>query len=215
MSRTLLLTRVAPGTINSRGVETLRLSLVVDGVERDHVEALSGAPGRQVFRTLANERRGFLEPIPEGIYSVGPLEWAGRPGDYSTMWSEALGPVIAELYAARAIVLHLDGGAPGSAGCVCTVTMEGLRRVVSWFEAGQPTEMRVDWGLGSLPAPSTPGRVAKLFSRPEKTTLLVDGKPQPGVLLSLTHSNGAAALAINGRVRKILSAEVLLRFADE
>ena len=157
--RYLRATRGTPGQLNAEGLEPIRLALWQDrpNQEIDHVLTYTGAPGAQNFRTLRNERRGVLEPIPEGIYrDIGPLEWAGGVGNYQQFWSPSLGPVVAQLYGERAIMLHLDANrsyAPGSAGCLCPVDLAGLKKVVSWWAEGKPAWLEVDWGLGTVGKP--------------------------------------------------------------
>jgi hypothetical protein len=206
VSRFLRLTRAQPGVLDPVGLERLRLALWDGGREVAHVEAISGARGRQVFRSLSNEVRGQLEPIPEGRYhQVGGLEWAGKPGDYSARWSEALGPVVVELYGERAIMLHIDGGATGSAGCVCPRNWADLRIVVGWFEAGKPEWLEVDWGDvpgGKVGKPAIkkpdPLHRVKLFARPGKAVAYRDGVSQDALNALLEYKAGKLALTING-----------------
>lgn len=134
--------------VASSGVELLNLS---NGHES--IVALSGVASKQNFRSSASQVVGALEPIPEGVYDLGPLEWAGRPGDYKTVWSGALGPVWVTIDPARAIGFHLDANAataPGTAGCVGFPDMATLKRFVSWFTPTPPTRLVVDWGLGTV-----------------------------------------------------------------
>lgn len=152
-ARWLRLTRT--GERDAYGCEWLLLQLRRDDNKiLDSMRVVSGAPSRQVFRAAANAVSGRLEPIPEGNYTdLGPVEWAGKSGDYSASWGSGLGPVWVDLFAPRAIGLHLDANrqsAPGSAGCVCPVTVADLERVVSWWQDGRPERLVVDWGLGTL-----------------------------------------------------------------
>jgi len=206
LSRYLRLTRGTPGQVGPEGVEPLRLALWNGSKELGHVLAYSGAPGAQNFRTLAQERRGVLEPIPEGIYrEVGPLEWAGGAGNYKTYWSDSLGPVVAQLYGERAIMLHLDANrsyAPGSAGCVCPVDFAGLQTVVSWWAAGVPDRLEVDWGLGTVTRPTVAGEEqihrVKLYAKPGKCVAYRDGVSQDALAARLDYHGGKLGLAING-----------------
>ena len=204
--RFLRLTRGTPGQVNTEGIEPLRLALWVEGKETDHILAYSGAPGAQNFRTLDNERRGLLEPIPEGVYrEVGPLEWAGAIGNYQASWSSSLGPVVAQLYGERAIMLHLDANrsyAPGSAGCVCPIDMVGLKAVVSWWAGGLPDRLEVDWGLGTVGRPTVAGEEqihrVKLYAKPPKCVAYRDGVSQDALAARLDFHGGKLGLAING-----------------
>lgn len=213
MSRFLRLTRAQPGVLDPAGLERLRLALWQGGREIAAVEAISGAAGRQVFRSLSHEQRGVFEPIPEGRYhNVGPLEWAGKPGDYGARFShlspgtaEALGPVVAEIYGERAIMLHIDGGATGSAGCVCPRNWADLRTVVSWWEQGVPEWLEVDWGDvpgGQIGKPvikkPDPLHRVKLFAKPGKAVAYRDGVSQDALSALLEYRGGKLALTING-----------------
>lgn len=173
------------------------------GREVDSVEAISGAPGRQIFRTLANEVRGVFEPIPEGRYhSIGNPEWAGGPGNYNTIWSAALGPVVVEIYGERAIMLHEDGGAIGSAGCLCPRTRVALKRVIGWWDDGKPEWVECDWGLGTVgkpeQAPASKSVWTKLYRNANGIVAFRDGEPQASLGLKLDYHSNRLGLAING-----------------
>lgn len=206
MSRYIRVTRGAPGQVGPEGVEPLRMALWVDGKEDDHVLAYSGAPGAQNFRTLANERRGVLEPIPEGSYhEIGALEWAGGPGNYQTYWSSALGPVVAQIYGERAIMMHLDANrsySPGSAGCLCPVDLVSLKKVVAWWTEGKPERVEVDWGLGTISRPKVSSEPqthrVKLYAKPGKCVAYRDGVSQDALSARLDYHSGKLGLAING-----------------
>lgn len=117
----------------------------------------SGAPTRQVFRTEPRQRSGSLEPIPEGHYILGSLDWAGKPGDYATQFPAIKSPIWVVIMRDRAIGFHLDGNrgyAPGSAGCIVFKTLDDLKRFVGWWnEVGGFRDCLVDWGLGYAPLP--------------------------------------------------------------
>lgn len=203
MSRFVRVTRATPGKLDGTGLEPLRMALWDGGRELEHVEAISGARGRQQFRTLANEVRGAFEPCPEGrYYRVGGLEWAGGRGNYNAAWSAALGPVVAEIYGERAIMLHVDGGAIGSAGCLCPRTMASMRRVVAWWEAGKPEWVECDWGLGTVGKPevAAPGKPVwtKLYRNSNGIQAFRDGEPQAALAVRLDYHSNRLGVAING-----------------
>lgn len=111
----------------------------------------SGAPYAQIFRDLPNEVAGRLEPIPEGVYHPGPLEFAsGVWGDYSVNFPEVQSPIWQVIHRTRSIGNHLDGNrvwAPGSAACPVFRTMGDVKIFVGWFQ-GDPyrmTSIWVDW----------------------------------------------------------------------
>lgn len=206
MSRYIRVTRGTPGKLNSEGLEPLRMALWENNKEVQAVTAYSGAPGRQNFRTLAQERRGVLEPCPEGIYrQIGGLEWAGKVDDYSASWAAGLGPVVIEVYGERAIMIHLDANrsfAPGSAGCLCPIDLNGLKTVVSWWKAGKPDWVECDWGLGTILSPTATPAVAshrvKLFAKPGKYSAFYDGIEQKAMSLKFDYHTGKLGLALNG-----------------
>lgn len=212
MSRFIRVTRGQPGTLNSEGLEVLRMALWDGGKEVAHVQAYSGAPDRQHFRTLALERRGVLEPCPEGVYHhIGGLEWAGKPGDYSASWDPGLGPVVIEVYGERAIMIHWDANrawAPGSAGCLCPITLDGLKTVVGWWLAGPPEWVECDWGLGTVRKPLVAGAITPAVA-PKLVTVAFDahdgrmqarqfGQVQPSLTVKLDHHSGKFGLWLNG-----------------
>jgi hypothetical protein len=219
MSRYVRVTRGAPGVYNGNGLEVLRLALWERGVEVSHVSAISGIAGRQNFRTLAHERRGVFEPIPEGRYTnLGHPEWHGRVGDHSDKWSEALGAVVIEIYGERAIMLHIDGNAPGSAGCLCPLSYAELDTVLNWWAGGKPEWLECDWGLGTLKPPeqATPAlEWIKLFVNHGRANAYRAGRDlgalsvrcdyQKGKLSGLSVNNQAVALDRVASLQLLLS----------
>jgi len=117
----------------------------------------SGAPGCQTFRTLPNERKGQLEPCPEGVFNLGPLVWKGKPGNYKDRFASVDSPIWVEIDPRRAIGFHLDGNrrtAPGSAGCLVFKTEDDMKQFVNWWNGyGGFGKLYCDWGLGYMPAP--------------------------------------------------------------
>lgn len=118
----------------------------------------SGAPGAQVFRTLVNERKGQLEPCPEGVFNLGPLEWAGGKGNYDAQFPQIQSPIWVMIDPRRAIGFHLDGNrrtAPGSAGCLVFKTVDDMKKFVNWYNGyGAFQQLICNWGLGSVKEPA-------------------------------------------------------------
>lgn len=174
------------GQWTSYGCEQLELlSYLPNGGIQGPIPVVSGAPGRQNFRTRAEEVRGHAEPCPEGEYRLGPLEWAGGPDNYSTIYSPALGPIWVDMNHS-AIGLHLDANvtySPGSAGCVVFRGLTDLRRFVSWMRMKYtPTRIIVDHGFGTVmnphadPAEDPDGRiVVRVNGETIGTGQLIDG----------------------------------------
>ena len=100
---------------------------------------------------------GSLQPIPQGLYTVGSLEWAGSRGDYSAAFSSAIGPFWVAITATfgddrGAFGFHMDHNytsSPGSAGCVVFQSLSVARLFVELFNdpRSRPRKLRVDWGI--------------------------------------------------------------------
>jgi GH24 family phage-related lysozyme (muramidase) len=153
---------------DANGLELLALRRIRDGIPMGEVLVVSGAPGKQVFATGARSKAQSLTPLPEGRYRLGPVEWKGGEGNWSTHWDgprSGLGPVWIDLIyeapgrtARSAIGFHLDANAPvapGSAGCVVFRTRADLETLLGWLKADGPAlrHLFVNWGLGTCPAP--------------------------------------------------------------
>ena len=146
--------------VDRSGLKVLRLVLGHQGVVKDSWNVVSGQPGAQVFRQGWESKAGSMEPLPEGYYTVGPVEFKGAKGDYKTSWGPGLGPVWLDILpkmktSRSALGFHLDENmstAPGTAGCVAFQDTESLKRFVMWFNKPNlaPKELTVNWGLGSV-----------------------------------------------------------------
>ena len=155
----LRLTRT--GDVDRRGLELLRLEFVVDRIPMETLLVVSGAPGRQGFRRGQDSKAGSLEPLPEGRYRVGDIEWKGGKDVYAGSWGAGLGPVWVGIEyeapgttARSALGIHLDenqGSSPGTAGCVGIRSMDELKRLVSLLRKHDPKLLFVDWKLGTCP----------------------------------------------------------------
>lgn len=211
MTKTLTLTRRPQPDQDDLAV----LYLACPG--KGSIQVVSGAPGRQNFRTRANAQRGRLEPIPEGEYELGPLEWAGGVGNYDKWWSGALGPVWVTIDPDREIGFHLDGnaadGAPGTAGCVGFRSMRGLQAFVEWFRDDPPRRLVVDWGLGTIgKQEAVGGRWSKVFLSQGRTSAYDGGvRVEELELRILREATGALHVWRNGQEipARSLAAQVL------
>ena len=145
----------------SNGLEDLNLALMQGNQVVDKVIAVSGQPGKQYFRKAGDSISGSMEPLPEGKWSLGGVEWAsGGKNSYSGSWGDGLGPVWVsvnpEMYTRRSdIGIHWDYNAsysPGTSGCIGITNKSDLQKVVSWFDNSltAPKETIVDWGLGTV-----------------------------------------------------------------
>lgn len=178
--------RITPGTAgpDAYGLIALHLSLLDgDGKEVGHLPCYSGQPGRQVFRTHDDPKAvaGCMEPLPEAVYRIQALDWAGGRHNYTARFSGALGPVFALLLpvagyemARSEFGFHLDANlstAPGSAGCPTFRTLADLKTWVGWMEAHKPATVTVDYGLGTVPKPGQ--------APPPALSVTFEGKPIP------------------------------------
>ena len=153
---------------DSEGCQILNLQYVKDNQVEDSLEVISGAPGRQVFKTGSGSQSGSFEPLPEGKWFINDIKWAGGKDKYNgTVFAEAEGPVKVPLdYQAPGttsrseILFHIDwnrGNGPrtaGTAGCIGLYNIADFKTLVSWLRDTDPRGLYVDWGLGTCPTPT-------------------------------------------------------------
>jgi hypothetical protein len=148
---------------HSNGLAELQVSLLRDGKLIDSIAAISGQPSNQSFRTAEISKSGSAEPLPEGYWTLGNVEWAsGIKGDESKSWADSndgVGPAWVSMQPTyqterSAIGFHLDNNSyiyPGTVGCVGLLNKQDLRKFVSWFDSSDaPKVAIVDWGLGTI-----------------------------------------------------------------
>ncbi|NJL39268.1 MAG: glycoside hydrolase family protein [Leptolyngbyaceae cyanobacterium RM2_2_4] len=127
------------------------------------LDVISGAPGRQNFRVPEDplDKAGNLEPIPQGRYMIGDIHWAGGRNNYDkdhAHETNGIGPVFVPIIKTfrdpkprDAFGFHVDRnkshGFPGSAGCVCPMTMDDLKELVRLLRLYDPRDLFVDWGI--------------------------------------------------------------------
>lgn len=146
---------------DARGLELLNLAYIKPGAAVASLLVVSGAPGRQSFRTGAASKSGSLEPLPEGRYGIEDIAWAGGKDNYKASWGAGLGPASVPLRylgpgatERSAIEIHYDanhGTSPGTAGCIGLQSIDDLRTLVGWLRDTDPRDLYVDWGLGTCP----------------------------------------------------------------
>ena len=117
----------------------------------------SGAVGHQKLRLPEDPRSvpGCLEPIPQGVYRIGSIEFAGGKDNYEASWGPGLGPVWVPLSATfsddrSAFGCHLDANintAKGSAGCLVLQNQKELERFVAALRKHDPKMLEVNWGI--------------------------------------------------------------------
>ena len=117
----------------------------------------SGAIGAQNFRKPNDPQSvpGNLEPIPQGKYTIGEIEFVNGKDNYSGTWGDGLGPVWIGLTAQfgddrNAFGIHIDANisrAVGSAGCVVLEDEKEMKRLVAALREYDPKTLSVEWGL--------------------------------------------------------------------
>jgi len=147
---------------NNKGLVELALERVRPAGGPEGFIVVSGAPGRQQFRTAAASQASSLEPLPEGLWRMEPPAWAGGVGNWTASWGPGLGPVSIPMTYLRPggtkrtlIEAHLDFNAPvspGTAGCIGVNTRRDMEALLRWYAEGV-REIYVDWGLGTCPKP--------------------------------------------------------------
>jgi hypothetical protein len=147
---------VRTGTKDSIGCEKILVTFEGTG---DFIYMRSGVPSRQIFRKADDPDcvPGSLEPIPQPpkkdqFYYIHDIEWAGGKDNYDEDFSTALGPVkvwLENKFPMRRseFLFHVDGGAPGSAGCLCVTSLADLKRLVALLRRHNPRKLVVDWNL--------------------------------------------------------------------
>jgi lysozyme len=129
------------------------------------ISVCSGRSNRQEFRKGRESRSRSNEPLPEGLWRIGDIKWAGgKDNYYGDVWNNGLGPAKIRLQyqgpdrtERSAIEIHIDwnrGRAPGTAGCVGVRNIADFKRLVAWLRDTDPRDLYVDWNLGTCPGMS-------------------------------------------------------------
>ena len=152
----LVLKKVQPEQLDSKGLYPMTLALMVGDVQRALFSVRSGAPGRQVFQKGGTgEIPGTLYPCPQGAYSVEDIKFAGGKDNYSVSHGPGLGPVFVPFepkFSTKrgSFGIHLDDNyatAAGSAGCIVVRQLQDLKNLVEVLREYDPKVLIVDWGL--------------------------------------------------------------------
>lgn len=209
--RTMVLQRTHKTLAN--GCEQLLLTLW-DGADRmkqpsgkdvEPIRIVSGWAGCQNFRTRAQQVTGRCEPIPEGVYDLGPVEWCGKRGDWETIWPDIKSAACIVIDPDRRILFHLDASNDGTAGCCGTETNADLARILYWRETLGADRLIVDHGLGTVLLPGSPRKLehAKGFAHPGGARLILAGKEVKAI--SIRVDKGKAFLTDAAGVQRELS----------
>jgi lysozyme len=145
-----------------QGLEWCKLDFVnPQGQVLDSLRMISGAPGKQRFKLPKDSVVGSGEPIPQGSYAIGDIDWAGGKDNYNASFSiagDGLGPVWVPLAKKQfddrdAFGIHGDWNwikaqnSPGSSGCVCASSLDDLKQLVALLRKHDPRELIIYWGL--------------------------------------------------------------------
>ncbi len=147
--------------VNSDGLEWLSLDFISSQQNvLNSLPVVSGVSSRQIFNLPEDSDAGSLEPIPQGRYVIGDIDWAGDKNNYDVPHfhkNDGIGPVFVPLIKhftqiddRDAFGFHVDWNerhSPGSAGCVCPTTMEDLKELVRLLRLYDPRDLFVDWDL--------------------------------------------------------------------
>lgn len=150
-------------------LDLLNLSLIsADGSTISSWPMVSGIPGRQNFRLPKDSVSGSLEPLPQGKYTLGPIEWKGKPYDWSIKWeTPGLGALWIALNAQfqtsrSGFGVHRDDNAnisPGSAGCLVNKDLGIMEDLVKAIDKYKPEYLLCDWSLDEK-KPTTTKKIA-------------------------------------------------------
>lgn len=190
MSYYLRLTKT--GVTDTTGLQNLELALYEEGKKTKTWIVNSGAPNAQTFRIYDDPKSvpGNMEPIPEGEYALGDLEFKGGKFDWLDSWGPGLGDLWVSIihkkgeYRRSAFGFHLDenrGWAPGSAGCVVFRNKHDAEDWVQEMRRVNAKTLIVDWGFGTVEPIRASVEVIedkqiKLYANDNGLTVVIDGK---------------------------------------
>lgn len=122
----------------------------------------SGQAYNQELQTDAKRQSGDMSPIPEHVYTLGQLEFAGGKFDWQGSWGTGIGDLwcainpVGGTGSTAALGFHLDDNrptSPGSAGCVVFRTKVDAETWVVAMRKHDPARLYVNWGLGTVSLP--------------------------------------------------------------
>lgn len=154
------------GTTEQGGLRIFALDLYVNGQVKKQWLVNSGQPDSQTKLTYNDPHSysGDMRPIPEAVYNIGSLEFAGGKFDWNDSWGPGLGDFWANIKPVggetkrRAFGFHWDENrrrSPGSAGCVVFATKKDVESFVAMMRKYDPEQLVVDYGFGTVPKAPT------------------------------------------------------------
>ena len=125
------------------------------------LQVISGTKEAQLFKLLKDRNPVNMEPIPQGRYAIGNIDWANGKDNYNfthIMDGEEIGPAWVDLHGEQegeqpSFGFHADWGwikkqhSAGSPGCVCPTSLNDLKTLVRLLREHNPRLLVVDWGL--------------------------------------------------------------------
>lgn len=149
------------------GLIVFELALWVGGEIAERWLVNSGQPPHQELMVYTDKRSysGDQRPIPEAVYRIGPLEFAGGKFDWADSWGPGLGDFWASItrldeagniadFIRSAFGFHWDENraySPGSLGCVVFPSKREVERFVKAMRKHDPSRLVVDYGFGTVP----------------------------------------------------------------
>jgi lysozyme len=145
-----------------QGLELCKLDFISpQGQVLDSLKVITGDSANQRFNLPKDSDQGSGEPIPQGRYEIGDIDWAGGRDNYNAahpISGNGLGPVWVPLKKLQiddrdAFGMHCDWNwltekhSPGSAGCVCPTSIDDLKELVRLLRKYDPRILVVYWGL--------------------------------------------------------------------
>ncbi|HMS39208.1 MAG TPA: L,D-transpeptidase family protein [Pyrinomonadaceae bacterium] len=146
------------------GLFKLKLEYIENGRSVGSILVVSGTRKNQFFRTGEDSRYKSYEPLPEGLWFIYDINFAGKRNVYERVsFGDGFGPVIIPLRyvspgntSRKSILIHLDSNAskkPGTAGCIGVESVSDLQKLIGWLRKTDPRDLYVDYGLGSIRLP--------------------------------------------------------------
>lgn len=137
------------GDVDEYSIEILKVYLVdKDGNIKDSVNAGAGTTGNQIFRGPNQRQANSLEPLEEGLYTIGAPISSSNQG---------MGVIVLPLTATfttmtSGMSIHVDANrktGPGSLGSLAIHTLGEFNKLKNWVADNNITQLRTYWGINS------------------------------------------------------------------
>lgn len=196
----------------------------------------SGQAYNQELQTDAQRQSGDMSPIPEHVYTLGQLEFAGGKFDWVGSWGEGIGDLwcavnpVGGTGDTAAVGFHFDDNRatkPGSAACIVFRTRKDAETWVQVMRKYDPDRLYVVWGLGTVHLPKVVATTVQPTASAPKPAQATEWRiylgPQDSAKLIdrvTVDANGRATVtmqvlaALTGRKLVVNDAERAIRFED-